>query len=93
MYSTKEDLKDVPREVITKRMDELELECAGLEDELRMANFEWDLLDEWVVEEDKSLVALLEMGQDDVKEGRVMSSESFKAKLNKRKEGYLQQDQ
>jgi len=50
MYTNKEDLKDVPREVITKRMDELEQECGELEDELRLANMEYDLLDDYLVE-------------------------------------------
>jgi len=63
MYSTKEDLKDVPREVITKRMDELEQECGELEDELRLANMEYDLLDDYLVEDRASSVRLLELGE------------------------------
>ena len=86
MYTNKEQLKDVPREVLTKRMESLEQECGELEDELRLANAEYDLLDEYIMEENLALVRLIEMAQDEVKHGRVMSSESFKSKINDLKE-------
>ena len=50
MYTNKEQLKGVPCEVLTKRMEALEEECAELEDELRLANAEYDLLDEYIAE-------------------------------------------
>ena len=86
MYTNKEQLKDVPREVLTKRMEALEEECGELEDELRLVNAEYDLLDEYLLEDKLATLSLVEMAQEDVKHGRVMSSESFKSKLNDRKE-------
>ena len=86
MYTNKEQLKGVPCEVLTKRMTELEQECAELEEELRLANYEYDLLDYYIMEENLALARLIEVGQDDVKHGRVMSAESFKSKINDRKE-------
>lgn len=50
MYTDKEQLKDVPREVVTKRMLELEQECGELEEELRFANMEYDLLANHIME-------------------------------------------
>lgn len=51
MYTDKEQLKYVPRTEINKRMEELAQECGELEQELWLANLEYDLLDDYLTEE------------------------------------------
>jgi hypothetical protein len=90
MYYSKEDLIGVSDKDIEGRMSLLADECNDLEDELRMANNEWELLSEVKAEreEAEALVEYVNLSRDDIKEGKVISSESFKDKLNKRKLDY-----